>query len=336
MLGDTEAAAEAVEPFITGAPSWDTVNLYLDQAIVAMLRGDLSGAEARWAEVDALILPGGEAHYYSERWLVELELWQHRPGSAAERALRALDGLSHMVSMGLSGPMLVLGVRAFADQCEQRSFGVTPVGAALRARLQQAHDGMPRDPFLPGPLCVTAAADRLAWDAEWARARGDASADLWNRVAVAYGRATRPHLVAYCRWRQAEVLLAERDRKRQAVQVLQDAARLATGHAPLLAAIKHLATRARIDLAAPKPSPATPEAPYGLTPRELTVLRLLGQGRSNGQIGTELFISTKTASVHVSNILRKMQVPTRVAAATIAAQVGLLEGSSGERRDLPG
>ena len=80
MLGDTEAAAEAVEPFITGAPSWDTVTLYLDHAIVSMLRGDLSGAEAGWAEVDALILPGGEAHYYSERWLVELELWQHRPG----------------------------------------------------------------------------------------------------------------------------------------------------------------------------------------------------------------------------------------------------------------
>ena len=55
------------------------------------------------------------------------------------------------------------------------------------------------------------------------------------------------------------------------------------------------------------------------------MLRLLGQGRSNAQVGAELFISTKTASVHVSNILRKMQVPTRVAAATVAAQSGLLE-----------
>ena len=74
-----------------------------------------------------------------------------------------------------------------------------------------------------------------------------------------------------------------------------------------------------------------PAAPYGLTPRELTVLRLLSQGRSNGQIGAELFISTKTASVHVSNILRKMQVPSRVAAASLASQIDLFEGRSGER-----
>jgi DNA-binding NarL/FixJ family response regulator len=127
------------------------------------------------------------------------------------------------------------------------------------------------------------------------------------------------------------MLLVDRDQRRQAVQVLQDAALLATGHAPLLGAIEDLATRARIDLAARAPSPPAPAAPYGLTARELTVLQLLGRGRSNGQIGAELFISTKTASVHVSNILRKMQVPTRVAAATIAAQLGLLEPTTGER-----
>ncbi|HEY8653704.1 MAG TPA: helix-turn-helix transcriptional regulator [Dermatophilaceae bacterium] len=96
------------------------------------------------------------------------------------------------------------------------------------------------------------------------------------------------------------------------------------GHSPLLHAIEDLATRARIDLAAKEPSPSV-AAPFGLTARELAVLRLLGQGRTNAQVGTELFISTKTASVHVSNILRKMQVPTRVAAATVAAQIGLLE-----------
>ena len=44
-----------------------------------------------------------------------------------------------------------------------------------------------------------------------------------------------------------------------------------------------------------------------LTPREQEILVLVAQGRSNGEIGKQLFISTKTVSVHVSNILAKLQ-----------------------------
>ena len=102
------------------------------------------------------------------------------------------------------------------------------------------------------------------------------------------------------------------------------------GHAPLLAQIRTLAERARIPL---HPAAAEePEAPpparlltrYGLTDRELTVLRLLAAGRTNPQIGAELYISTSTASVHVSNILRKLGVSSRVQAAAVAERAGLL------------
>jgi DNA-binding CsgD family transcriptional regulator/tetratricopeptide (TPR) repeat protein len=61
----------------------------------------------------------------------------------------------------------------------------------------------------------------------------------------------------------------------------------------------------------------------GLTPRELDVLRLVAAGRSNGQIGTALFISTKTASVHVSNILAKLGARTRGEAAALARNRGI-------------
>jgi DNA-binding NarL/FixJ family response regulator len=64
-----------------------------------------------------------------------------------------------------------------------------------------------------------------------------------------------------------------------------------------------------------------------LTDRELLVLRLLVAGRSNGEIGAELFISRKTASVHVSNILRKLGVSTRVQAAALAERAGLVRTS---------
>jgi DNA-binding NarL/FixJ family response regulator len=63
-----------------------------------------------------------------------------------------------------------------------------------------------------------------------------------------------------------------------------------------------------------------------LTPREREVLRLIARGRSNGEIGGELFISTKTASVHVSNILAKLGVSTRTEAAAVALREMQLDG----------
>ncbi|MFZ0665328.1 MAG: LuxR C-terminal-related transcriptional regulator, partial [Acidimicrobiales bacterium] len=55
----------------------------------------------------------------------------------------------------------------------------------------------------------------------------------------------------------------------------------------------------------------TSEGEGGLTPRELEVVGLVAQGRTNGEIGKLLFISTKTASVHVSSILRKLALSNR-------------------------
>jgi NarL family two-component system response regulator LiaR len=62
-----------------------------------------------------------------------------------------------------------------------------------------------------------------------------------------------------------------------------------------------------------------------LSPRELEVLRLVADGRSNRQIAEELFISVKTASVHVSNILAKLGVASRVEAAAVAHRAGLVD-----------
>ena len=61
----------------------------------------------------------------------------------------------------------------------------------------------------------------------------------------------------------------------------------------------------------------------GLTPREAEVLTLVSGGRTNRQIGEELFVSEKTAGVHVSNILRKLGVSSRVDAAAVAQRLGV-------------
>ena len=91
-----------------------------------------------------------------------------------------------------------------------------------------------------------------------------------------------------------------------------------------------LARRARIALT-PKPAPtesaAAPPTPpgdgLGLTPREREVLALVAQGRTNRQIAEALFISDKTASVHVSNILAKLGVANRAEAAATVHRLGL-------------
>ena len=63
----------------------------------------------------------------------------------------------------------------------------------------------------------------------------------------------------------------------------------------------------------------------GLTARELDVLRLVAAGRSNREIAGELFISVKTASVHVSNILGKLGVTSRGEAAAAAHRLRLFD-----------
>ena len=70
----------------------------------------------------------------------------------------------------------------------------------------------------------------------------------------------------------------------------------------------------------------------GLSAREWEVLELVAAGRSNGEIAEVLFISPKTASVHVTHILNKLGVNNRVEAATIAVRVGANDPAAGETR----
>ena len=140
-----------------------------------------------------------------------------------------------------------------------------------------------------------------------------------------------PWPAAYARWRLAEALLETGAPHQQAAAPLQQARESARGlgAAPLLAEVELLARRARIALA-PEPvadgdatKPAAPRDELGLTPREREVVALVAEGRTNRQIADALFISDKTASVHVSNILAKLGVANRAEAAATAHRRGL-------------
>jgi DNA-binding NarL/FixJ family response regulator len=81
-------------------------------------------------------------------------------------------------------------------------------------------------------------------------------------------------------------------------------------------------SRPRSDRGGPAASPFTSG---GLSDREIEVLTLVAAGYSNSDIAERLFISSKTASVHVSHILDKLGVSTRTEAATVGVRLGLPE-----------
>ncbi|MEV5875710.1 AAA family ATPase [Streptomyces sp. NPDC052101] len=167
--------------------------------------------------------------------------------------------------------------------------------------------------------------------AELRRADGTDTADDWSPVVTAFECLDRPYALARVRHRLAAALLGaaggddERDR---AVELLRlaDAVAAHLDARSLADAVARLAQRARLTLiGTPRQAlaPADPAAALGLTSRERDVLRLVSVGRTNRQIAEELFISPKTASVHVSNILGKLGVSGRGEAAATAHRLGL-------------
>jgi DNA-binding CsgD family transcriptional regulator len=87
------------------------------------------------------------------------------------------------------------------------------------------------------------------------------------------------------------------------------------GARPLRELVEAIARRARIELGEARGAGRNGDAPFGLTRREHEVLDLIAEGLTNGQIAERLYISRKTASVHVSSILAKLGVRTRGEAA---------------------
>jgi DNA-binding NarL/FixJ family response regulator len=144
------------------------------------------------------------------------------------------------------------------------------------------------------------------------------------------------HAAAYTRYRFAEAALAtgeDDDDAEVALRAAWDTARHLRAR-PLAEATERLARRARIalggaDAAAPPPGAGDQAADVGLTPREREVLALVAEGRTNRQVGEVLFISEKTASVHVSRLLAKLGASTRGEAAAVARRMGLLDEAPG-------
>jgi len=216
-------------------------------------------------------------------------------------------------------PLLATAMRACA---EAGRAGAPPdaVSGELRQALEQAAAAVPR----PGPVEQAHAA---VFAAEASGAAGHPDQQAWDAAAAAWEALAQPYPLAYALLRAAAAALAAGDRDPAAARLRRSAdlaAQLAAE--PLQQQIRQLARRARIDLAAPGAGQAA-GAPFGLTARELDVLRLVATGRGNRDIAAELFISPRTASVHVSNILGKLAVNSRGEAAAAAYRLHLFDAA---------
>ena len=173
------------------------------------------------------------------------------------------------------------------------------------------------------------AAYRLLVEAELDRAALRPGSARWTAAEAAFAALDRPYQLARIRVRLAEAHLADGDRDAAAPLLgaaLATADRL--GALPLRAEAAQLAERGRVTLEntagrTAEPAPAEPGEPFGLTSREREVLVRVAAGYTNRRIAEELFISPKTASVHVSNILAKLGVTGRGEAAALAHRLRL-------------
>jgi len=321
------SAAIALDPEGNG-----TTYLAIAVARLHALRGEANEARKWLARVDELAGEHIDADLagYLARASAELALVEGRADEALATCRAGLAPLEGTEDHFVRSPLLVLALSAGADVAE-----------AARALRDPAALGVARAevaPFLTELRAMQAASAPTVGalvalaEAEWSRIQEGTDPEPWRAAVPLLAAIPDPHAAAVASFRAAEAAL-RRDGVRAAVaDELRAAAETASALrcGPLQRAVEDLARRSRTDLA-PEAEPSLPPdgsasvARTNLSRREIEVLRLVADGRTNGEIAEELFITRKTAGVHVTHILDKLGVANRVEAAMAASRLGLLE-----------
>jgi DNA-binding CsgD family transcriptional regulator/tetratricopeptide (TPR) repeat protein len=305
------------------------LNANLRRAELALGRGDHASARALLDEVVAVGRTVDEPQFTGVLGALRAEL-DRREGDleAARRAVQdALDRFETCTDdVARLARLSAVGATVEADAAQRaRDLGERD---AERAALAQLDIHVAR---------AEAAAERMGqleigWllsaRAERTRAAGEPDPAAFAAAARAWDELARPYHAAVTRLREVEAHVHAGDRAtaaHAACAVRETAVRLDARW--LLAEVDGLAARARLDLGAEAPEPelglVTEEDPFGLTPRERQVLELVARGATNREIGASLYMAEKTASVHVSRILAKLDVRSRTEAAGVAHRMRL-------------
>jgi DNA-binding CsgD family transcriptional regulator len=312
------------------------------RAMLRLWEGDLAAAQADLAQIlaesPAALDPGTAA---SVLWCrAEAAHWDGRPADARAAVGGALEILADAEEPYWVTGLCRTGLAVEAAAAERaRDRRAATEYQAARERAGGLLERLRSAVFAPGvaPTPVLTANLRTG-EAEWSRVTGRGDPRQWASSALAWEALRFPWPAAYARWRQAEALLAGPGSRDAARKELARAWALAStsGARPLAAEVQALARRARIELPPPElladtgagqddraQRPASAADELGLTSRELEVLVLVAEGRTNRQIAEALFISPKTAANHVSSILAKLGIANRGEAAAVAHRLRL-------------
>ncbi|WP_329036027.1 AAA family ATPase [Streptomyces sp. NBC_01725] len=295
------------------------------RALLALGRGDAAEAESQVTLARAVFGPHDPQpqHVIAPARLAMVSA--ARQGRLAEARAEFEQVAAQGFPPGMQRYALPLLCSAAAMEADAR--GLPEADAGRAAILAIVRDHAKR---LPALVPIWRAYDLLL-EAELARADGIVAPKLWARAVAAFEALPRPYELAEARHRwAADLLAASADREQATALLIQaHAAAKRLGARHLVEETELLAGRARISLSttpelAPAPAPETDAvSSLGLTPREQDVLRRVADGLSNRQIAEELYISPKTASVHVSNILAKLGVSGRTEAAAMTHRLHL-------------
>jgi ATP/maltotriose-dependent transcriptional regulator MalT len=319
------------------------------RAHLRLWRGDLAAARADLdtavdTRSDALDPQSASAALAT---MASVATWEGRPEQARVTVARGLelmegvDDASRVIVLCLAGleAEAAIAERAAAAHATATHEEAAAVGGAL---LRAAREAASADGVVPTRM---GRAMLLTAEAHYTRVTGPSDRDRWAEAAAAWEAVDCLWPAAYAHWRQAEALLAAGVRRDEAAPPLRLAWETAgaLGARLLVAEVESLGRRSRIELApaagpsdgtdgtAPEETPDADLRRLGLTPREVQVLGLVAEGLTNRQIAERLFISERTASVHVSHILGKLSVANRAEAAVAAHRLGLT--SSRDSRD---
>jgi DNA-binding CsgD family transcriptional regulator/tetratricopeptide (TPR) repeat protein len=297
----------------------------VNQARLAAVRGDWEGLDTYLGDLSRLppILDLLRCEARAEGLL-----WRGEPNPALAEVVGHAEVLTPRLT-ALAAPLAWLGARALADVVEGRRAGGQDGDRSAWAQTEETVRALVATACGPGALPGYRPAElRLLCTAELSRLDVEDDHDAarpWREAVEALVGVERPYLTAYARWRLAQAFVGARDLTSAALVVRAahaESDRL--GARPLSDAVTALARRTRIDLRHPVSVTESPAsgAVASLTAREREILGHLTAGRTNGEIARALVISTKTASVHVSNILRKLGVTSRYEAAELGERLG--------------
>jgi DNA-binding CsgD family transcriptional regulator/tetratricopeptide (TPR) repeat protein len=332
-LGHWEAADEQLQPADAIYRGVALAHADLRRSQLALGRGEHDEARASLDHADALLENALEPQYIALLAALRAEL--ERRGGDLDRAMAEVDrGIDRIQFCSDDAARLAMvssaGASIAADAAERaRDLGDAGAEAAAVGRAESLLElirAAAEDGERPVESALLASSE-----AELARARGEDDPELWAAAAVAWERVERPYNRAVACWRQAQAELSRADRA-AAGGTLTDAIAVAEelGAQWLAAEAKGFGARARLTLTAVADGAADGDGagvadaePFGLTPRERQVLGLLAIGATNREIAEQLFMAEKTASVHVSRILTKLDVRSRTEAAAVAHRHGL-------------